>query len=44
MKQEYYSRLQISSDEAAHSEHGILIRCGIGPKTVERSGIEYLNL
>jgi hypothetical protein len=29
-------------DEAAHFEHGVLIRCDIGAKPVERSELEYL--
>jgi hypothetical protein len=33
-----------SRDEAAHSEHGLLIQRDIGPKSVERSENEYMNL
>jgi hypothetical protein len=29
-------------DAAAHSEHGVLIRCDIGVKLVERSELECL--
>jgi hypothetical protein len=36
--------IEILVDVAAHFEHGVLIRCDIGPTTVERSGNEYKNL
>jgi hypothetical protein len=36
------SIFQVLVDSAARSEHGILIECDIGAKTVERSGNEYM--
>jgi hypothetical protein len=29
--------LKILLDAAAHSEHGLLLKCGIGPELAERS-------
>jgi hypothetical protein len=36
--------IEVLIDAEAYSEHGALIRCSIGAKTVERSEIEYMNL
>jgi hypothetical protein len=44
MQQKFSSQTKVLFDAAAHSEHGVLIRCEIGPKTVERSGNEWYNM
>jgi hypothetical protein len=43
-KKRYRSRIEGLSDSAGHSEHGLLFKCDIKPKTVSRPENEYMNL
>jgi hypothetical protein len=39
-----FNLIEVLVDAAVHPEHGPLIRCNIGPKTIERSENEYMSL
>jgi hypothetical protein len=43
MKQGYDNQFIVLPDAAAHSEHGVRIRCEIGPRSAEKSINEYCN-
>jgi hypothetical protein len=44
MQQKKSNRFEALPDAASHPEHGILVRCDIWPRSVERSGVNWCTI